>query len=221
MSDKTVMDHNAPKNKQKGSGNKGTHKEADAQEKKRGNGKFGAGIAVGVGASGVAAGTVAAAGVAGYAVGASQPFQEFAKEVIDDMGFNSPHEAAPSAALPVDLEEQESVDHPVVEEIVAEDWVVETEEEGEPEMLLHDAEGVEIEELVAEEEYPMEEAIVEEPLPYEEEEVIAEPSCEPMDDVEMEPNEALEVDSNTDPLADNFIDPNIPIDNDMDMSEFI
>lgn len=137
------------------------------------------------------------------------------------MGFNSPHEAAPSAALPVDLEEQESVDHPVVEEIVAEDWVVETEEEGEPEMLLHDAEGVEIEELVAEEEYPMEEAIVEEPLPYEEEEVIAEPSCEPMDDVEMEPNEALEVDSNTDPLADNFIDPNIPIDNDMDMSEFI
>ena len=81
-------------------------------------------MAIGFGAAGVAAGTVAAAGVAGYAVGASQPFHEFAEEVVSDLGYGHPKETIQPEVLQEPLEKPDPETAIHVDDKVYEDSAV-------------------------------------------------------------------------------------------------
>ena len=226
--EKRTGEENALKDKQENNNRNGSPREDAAANTKgtpSGKGKVGAGVAIGFGAAGVAAGTVSAAGMAGYAVGASQPFQEFAKEVASDLGFNTAH--GPNLPEPLQEQPEEPLEELVpevvipVDENVVEEVAVEADtEEGEIDTV--GLEEVVDEELVMEEEVAVEEPIMEEILPcVAVEEELAEPSCDSVDDGDMELEDTSVEDISTDPLASNFIDPDIPIDNNMNMSDFI
>lgn len=226
--EKTIVERKAPESKQEDNCSNGSSREADAanaQKSPSGKGKFGAGMAAGFAAAGMAAGTVSAAGVAGYAVGASQPFQEMAREVASDLGFNTSH--GPNLSEPLHEQPEEPLEELVpeiatlVDDNVVEEVAVEADaEEGEIDTMV--LEEVVDEELVLEEDVAVEEPIMEETLPcVAVEEELAEPSCDSVDDVDMELEDTSVEDISTDPLASNFIDPDIPIDNNMNMSDFI
>jgi hypothetical protein len=216
--EKKSVEKNTPKSKQETNNCNGSHCEAAANTKDTpsSKGEVGAGVAIGFGAAGAAAGTVSAAGVAGYAVGASQPFQEMAREVASDLGFGHTEEAIQPEVLQEPLQENYSEVTIKVEDNLSENLVVATEDELNAVVL--DGELVENldenEEVVIEEEIPTEEVIVEDAPVFEVEEELAEPICDTMDD-------AMAEDLSIDPLASNFMDSNIPIDNNMDMSDFI
>ena len=226
--EKTIVDRKAPESRQEGNCSNASPREADTANAKKspsGKGKFGAGMAAGFAATGVAAGTVSAAGVAGYAVGASQPFQEMAREVASDLGFNTAH--GPNLPEPLQEQPEEPLEElvpeiviPVDENVVEEVPVEADTEEGEVDTVV--LEEVVDEELVMEEDVAVEEPIMEEILPcVAVEEELAEPSCDSVDDGDMELEDTSVEDVSTDPLASNFIDPDIPIDNNMNMSDFI
>ena len=226
--EKKTVEENTPKSKPENNNSNGSPREEAAANTKgtpSGKRKSGAGVAIGFGAAGVAAGTVAAAGVAGYAVGASQPFHEFAEGVVSDLGYGHPKETIQPEVLQEPLEEPDPETAIHVDDKVYEDSAVAAETGDELDVVILNGELIEnmedSEEEIAEVEIPVEEVIVEDSSACEVEEELADPTCDTMGDAEMEPEDASVEDISTDPLASNFIDPNIPIDNNMDMSDFI